>query len=235
MSNPISYNAFLGWVDATDPDNLPPEVRIIGASDLMRYENFGVAATTKINAESVRLDNEIVRLDAAEDAIVQLGNEIGVVDTSVGALDSRVAVLEAAPKAFVHKTVDTSRSATTLLAEDPHLKRELGPNELIEVTAVLFVTSVAAADIKVGFAGTGVTVGRWGSTTLGAMNTTLPNNYAIAYNTTGLTQTFILQGLIGAGPSGGHLGLVWAQYVSDPGATTVHSYSYLKTTTLSGG
>ena len=235
MSNPISYNPFLGWVDATDPDNLPPEVRIIGASDLLRYENFGVAATAKINAESVRVDNEIVRLNAAEDAITALGTSIGAVDTSVGGLDSRIAVLEAAPKSFVHKTSDTSRSATTLLAEDPHLKKELGPNELVEVTAVLFVTSVTPADIKFGFAGTGVTVGRWGSTTFGAMNTTVPNNYAIAYNTTGLTQTFVLQGLIGAGAGGGHLGLMWAQYVSDPGATTVHSYSYLKTTTLSGG
>jgi len=49
MTDPISFDPFLGWVDTTDPDNLPEDVRIIGADDLLRYENFGVAATTAIN------------------------------------------------------------------------------------------------------------------------------------------------------------------------------------------
>jgi hypothetical protein len=49
MTDPISFDPFLGWVDTTDPDNLPAEVRIIMASDLLRYENFGVATETAVN------------------------------------------------------------------------------------------------------------------------------------------------------------------------------------------
>ena len=50
MTNPISFDPFLAWVDTTDPDNLPPEVHVISADDLLRYENFGVSATTAINS-----------------------------------------------------------------------------------------------------------------------------------------------------------------------------------------
>lgn len=46
---PIEFSAFIGWVDATDPNNIPAEVRIISASDLLRYETFGQQAAAKIN------------------------------------------------------------------------------------------------------------------------------------------------------------------------------------------
>ncbi len=49
MTDPISFDPFLGWVDTIDPDNLPEDVRIIGANDLLRYENLGVAAAAAIN------------------------------------------------------------------------------------------------------------------------------------------------------------------------------------------
>jgi len=50
MTDPISFDPFLGWVDVTDPDNVPEDVRTITASDLLRYENLGVAAEDRINA-----------------------------------------------------------------------------------------------------------------------------------------------------------------------------------------
>jgi len=56
MTDPISFDPFLAWVDTTDPDNLPEDVRIIGANDLLRYENLGVDVETAIN--SIILDVE---------------------------------------------------------------------------------------------------------------------------------------------------------------------------------
>lgn len=49
MTDPISFDAYTGWVDVTDPNNLPPDLRIIGAADLLRYENLGqdIAAWTE--------------------------------------------------------------------------------------------------------------------------------------------------------------------------------------------
>jgi YD repeat-containing protein len=43
MAGPISFDPFLGWVDATDPNNIPDDARVIGAGDLLRYENLGKA------------------------------------------------------------------------------------------------------------------------------------------------------------------------------------------------
>ena len=49
MTTPISFSPYLGWVDTTDPANIPANVRIIGAADLLRYEIFGQDATARIN------------------------------------------------------------------------------------------------------------------------------------------------------------------------------------------
>lgn len=50
MATPISFSPVLTWVDATDPNNIPADVRIITASDLLRYENFGKDASARINS-----------------------------------------------------------------------------------------------------------------------------------------------------------------------------------------
>lgn len=49
MSEPVQFQPFTGWVDVPDSDNLPPDVKIISAQDLLRYEKLGmdVAAWTQ--------------------------------------------------------------------------------------------------------------------------------------------------------------------------------------------
>jgi hypothetical protein len=49
MTDPISFDPYTGWVDVTDPNNLPPDARTIGAADLLRYETLGqdIAAWTE--------------------------------------------------------------------------------------------------------------------------------------------------------------------------------------------
>jgi hypothetical protein len=58
MTTPISFSPFLGWVDTTDPSNIPADVRIIGAADLLRYEVFGQDAAARIN--------DLITTDAAD-------------------------------------------------------------------------------------------------------------------------------------------------------------------------
>jgi hypothetical protein len=233
MSNPISYNPFLGWVDATDPDNLPVDVRIIGASDLLRYENFGVAATTKINAESVRVDGALTRLTSAEGAITGLNTSVGGLNTSVGGLGTRITALEAVPPAttVIRKPSDAIKASSTALTNDAALVLTLGPSEDVEIEAVLFVTSPAAAGFKVALTGVGLASGRWGigNTFVSASGATL------TVATTGSAQIIMLKGYIRGGASGGAVALQWAQDTSNAGTTTLHSFSYLKLFHVSGG
>lgn len=52
MTDPISFDAFTGWVNVTDPDNVPPDAKVLTAEDLMRYEKLGqdIVAWTAANA-----------------------------------------------------------------------------------------------------------------------------------------------------------------------------------------
>jgi hypothetical protein len=47
MAEGISFDPYLGWVDVVDPNNVPPDVRTIGAADLLRYEKLGRDTVTK--------------------------------------------------------------------------------------------------------------------------------------------------------------------------------------------
>lgn len=49
MATPITFSPIIDWVDATDPNNIPNDVRIITASDLLRYELFGRDGAAAIN------------------------------------------------------------------------------------------------------------------------------------------------------------------------------------------
>lgn len=49
MADPINFTPYLGWQDVTDPNNIPEGARLIGASDLKRYEQLGVDVTARLN------------------------------------------------------------------------------------------------------------------------------------------------------------------------------------------
>lgn len=226
MTDPISFDPFLGWVDTTDPDNLPEDVRIIGANDLLRYENFGVAATAKINAEIVRVDDHETRLDAH--------------DTTLTGLDTRLDTLEGqniGRVRFVRKTANTTRTNTAALMADPDLTVTLGPNEVVEVTILLYVDTPTSADFRFALAGPGVVSGRWGMHDMQSVGgTSSPNGQSIGLNTIGAQQQFLANGIISAGPSGGVMAVWWSQLTSGTGTdVSVLSDSYLKTRTISGG
>lgn len=49
MATPISFNAVYDWVDHTDPTNIPPAVRVLTASDLIRYETGIKQTVDRVN------------------------------------------------------------------------------------------------------------------------------------------------------------------------------------------
>lgn len=41
MAKKLSFDAFLGWVNITNPNQIPEDARVISADDLLRYEKLG--------------------------------------------------------------------------------------------------------------------------------------------------------------------------------------------------
>ena len=49
MADPIEFDPYLEWVDVSDPNNIPEGARVVGASDLLRYEKLGQDVTARLN------------------------------------------------------------------------------------------------------------------------------------------------------------------------------------------
>lgn len=76
MTAPVAFNSYLGWVNVADPLNIPADVRVISADDLLRYEHFGDAAETAIN--------ELITTTQDQ------GTEIGQLQTGLGEVETLV-------------------------------------------------------------------------------------------------------------------------------------------------
>lgn len=83
MATPISFTPVLDWVDASDPNNLPVDIRILKAADLLRYEAFGRDATARINTHDTQISNNTT-------AISDLNTALGTTDQNVSDLESTV-------------------------------------------------------------------------------------------------------------------------------------------------
>lgn len=55
MATPLTFTAYTGWVDATDPNNIPAGTRLITAADLLRYENLGTAVVARVNSHDTSI------------------------------------------------------------------------------------------------------------------------------------------------------------------------------------
>jgi len=62
MAGPLNFDAYLGWVDITDPANIPQDARVISASDLLRYEQLGLDTAEKF----AEVDTALEGLDSDE-------------------------------------------------------------------------------------------------------------------------------------------------------------------------
>lgn len=62
---PVSFNPYLGWVNVTDPANIPPGTRKITAAELLRYENGIKDAVARVNTHTLFVDGVGVAVASA--------------------------------------------------------------------------------------------------------------------------------------------------------------------------
>jgi hypothetical protein len=143
MADPISFDPYLGWVDITDPNNIPEDARTIGANDLLRYEQFGIDATGKINeiAETVdAFDSDVAVATSISDpesatraALAGMVNE-GVEDFQ--------AVIDAVPaQVDAQLAIDVPPAVAAAIAAD---------GTIVAAANTAVNTKVAALDVVVG-------------------------------------------------------------------------------------
>lgn len=152
----------------------------------------------------------------------------------------------------LRKTSDTSRSATTTLAADPHLQMDVAAGGVYALWGWMKYDALAAADIVVGFSFPTGTLGEWtgigggitvtsatagGGTQQDAVSTW---GYNVRLETTdlvntrnfgalgvGTTLTVLINGTFRIGSTAGTLALTWAQGASNATATTVYTDSWI--------
>lgn len=90
MPGPLSFDAFLGWVNITDPNNIPPDARVISADDLLRYEKLGVDTVAAVNGLAAEVESfnadETVAASLAEPTSATRVAVDGIVEDSVTGL-----------------------------------------------------------------------------------------------------------------------------------------------------
>lgn len=159
MADPISFTPFLGWTDATDPNNIPADFPIISASTLLRYENFGKDATAKINSIESTVEGHTTTLGTQGTDITSLKTWKTGVDTDITNLKKQ--------RALVTKTA----AYTTVAADSVVIANSA---TAITITLLSAVTATAGKVFTVKNKGAGVvTVASAAGTIDGAANKTL--------------------------------------------------------------
>jgi lysophospholipase L1-like esterase len=95
---PLNFDAYLGWVNITDPNNIPEDARVISADDLLRYEKLGLDTAAKfaeVDSALQSLDADEVIASRIEDgASLTRAAVLGLVDDGVAGFQ---AVIDAVP------------------------------------------------------------------------------------------------------------------------------------------
>lgn len=111
MAVPISFSAVTDWVDATDPNNIPADVRIIGASDLLRYENFGTQAAARINSIESTVESHATTLTDHATTLTDHGTDIGNLESWKTNVDTDITALKKKLLPVVTKTTNYTTTA----------------------------------------------------------------------------------------------------------------------------
>jgi hypothetical protein len=143
----LSFDPYLGWVNITDPNNIPEDARTVTAEDLLRYEQLGVDVVAKVNEHDARLDefdsDEAVAISigepdsstrAAVQSMVDQGVEDfqAVIDTIPAQVDAQLAT-DVPPAVAIAIAADTSIVAATVAAVDA----EIAGRDLAEMPELL--------------------------------------------------------------------------------------------------
>lgn len=151
MATPIVFSPVLTWVDAADPNNIPPGFKIIMAADLLRYENWGKDGAARINS--------------VESTVEGHTTSIGTLNTWKGTTDTDITNLKKLP-ALATKTANY-----TIVAADSII---IGNGTSITVTLPSAVTMTAGKTFRIkNRNSTTLTVGSTAGTIDGAATKTL--------------------------------------------------------------
>lgn len=111
MATPLTFAYVSDWVDYTDPTNVPAQIRVITAADLLRYENALKDLVQRVNEHDTLVTND-------GGAITQLqtrASEIETVNAAQGTTISQLTALVNQLQASVNALNRTTlvRSLTT--------------------------------------------------------------------------------------------------------------------------
>jgi hypothetical protein len=107
MPGPFNFDAYLGWVNITDPNNIPEDARTIGADDLLRYERLGLDTTAKFG----EIETTLANLDSDTAVATSLADPASATRAAVdGLVEDSVVGLQATVDA-VPATVDAKLAA----------------------------------------------------------------------------------------------------------------------------
>lgn len=140
------------------------------------------------------------------------------------------------PWAVAAKTADTTRSTTTTVTDDPHLKFRMEASTTYRIRGIIFFDTGATADFKFSLSGpaspTLVRIMRiqdaaGAAPTTVAVDTSYPAN--ISLTGSGTDGGFVeFEALVQNGSTAGNFAFGWAQDTSDAANTIVRKGSYLE-------
>jgi len=198
-----------------------------------------------LDAADTTVFNHISAASAAHAASAVSFTPTGlIVATNVQAALAELDTKKAPVAAFVKKAASTIRTATTTLADDPHLTIPIVVGQFYDFKAFVVVNGPAAADFQFQWTVPTGAVSRFSvarmPTTAASMTDGVYVGKQISNNSPDTAGTFgtgatgqvplLFQGFVynpAAGGTAGNLTLQWAQNTSDPGNTTVAINSYI--------
>lgn len=207
------------------------EIVRLRAEDVGDFDNLQNIFVSGRKVDKVPTSSSDVAATDNENDVNYDNNHIYVLVDVSGTLTWRTAPLSdfTGSSRAAYKTADTTRTATTTLADDPHLTLAVEANSIYIFNSRLFMTSPTTADFKYGFS---VPSG-------GSMKWQMANNPSTDYYTEATsitrstagspnTNTVAYTGVIVTSSTSGEFTLQWAQDTSDAGNTILEQYSFLK-------
>jgi lysophospholipase L1-like esterase len=120
MPGPFNFDAYLGWVNITDPNNIPNDARVIGADDMLRFENLGLDTKEKfaeVDQALANLDSDTaVAASLAEPTSATRAAIVGLVDDGVAEFQEVIDAVPGSVAAQVPSLVTTALAADSTVA-----------------------------------------------------------------------------------------------------------------------
>jgi hypothetical protein len=111
MATPLTFAYVSDWVDYTDPLNIPAQIRVIKAADLLRYENALKDLVQRVNEHDSLVTNNGTAITQLQDRTTSVETVNTAQGTNIAQLTALVNQLQASLNAQTRTTL--VRSLTT--------------------------------------------------------------------------------------------------------------------------